>query len=46
VADRDRETAADGEDRYVGEDERGDGAEEDRPEGPARRFDPRGLVGL
>jgi hypothetical protein len=46
VANRDREDAGDDEDGDVGEDERGDGAEEDRPEAPARRFDPRELVGL
>jgi hypothetical protein len=37
MADRDRERAPGDQDRDVREDEGGDGAEEDRPEAPARR---------
>jgi hypothetical protein len=39
MADRDGEGPRDHEHGHVGEDEGGDGADEDRPEPPARRLD-------
>jgi hypothetical protein len=38
VADRDGEDAGGGQDGEVGDQERGEGAEQDRPEAPARQL--------
>ena len=46
MADRNGEDAGGDQDGEVREKERGDGAEEDRPEAPARRVDAGGLDGL